>query len=228
MYYNNMKKIIIYTLLLAATVSQAFAQKDAQARVILDAMSKKYHTYTTIKSDFTFTIEDQQNNVQATQDGTLLIQAKTNKYKLTLYNEGSKTALQEEITSDGKNQWSYAAKDKEVQLNKAENSEEAFNPAQIFTIYEKGFKYLYTGDEIVKGHAYQVIELTPEQDKEFFKVRLWVDKEKKQLFSAMIFAKNGGRFIYTIKTFTPNVPATDADFTYNAKAHPGVEVVDLR
>ncbi len=223
-----MKKIILYTLLLTATINQAFAQKDAQARIILDAMSKKYHAYSTIKSDFTFTIQDQQNNTQGSQDGTLLIQAKTNKYKLTLYNEGSKTAVQEEITSDGKNQWTYTTKDKEVQLNKAENSEEAFNPAKIFTIYDKGFKYLYTGDATLKGHVYQVIELTPEQDKEFFKVRLWVDKVKKQLFSATIFDKSGGRFTYTIKTFTPNVPAPDAAFTYDAKAHPGIEVVDLR
>ena len=225
---RDMKKIIIYSLLLVAGIGQAFAQKDAQAKVILDAMSKKYHAYTNIKSDFTFVIQDQQNNVQQTQNGTLLIQAKTNKYKLTLYNEGSASTVQEEIISDGKNQWTYTPKDKEVQLNKAENSEAAFNPAQIFTIYEKGFKYIYNGDENVKGKLYQVIDLTPEQDKEFFKVRLYIDKVKKQLYSATIFDKNGGRFTYTIKTFTPNVPATDASFTYDAKAHPGIEVVDLR
>jgi len=222
-----MKKAIIYTLLCAATISQAFAQKDAQARAILNAMSKKYHAYTFIKSDFTFTIQDQQNNVQQTQDGTLLIQAKTNKYRLTLYNLGSKT-IQEEIISDGKNQWTYITKDKEVQLNKAENSEEAFNPAKIFTIYEKGFKYIYTGDETLKGHLCQVIDLTPEADKEFFKVRLWIDKVKKQLYGATIFDKNGGRFTYTIKTFTPNIPVTESTFTYDSKAHPGIEVVDLR
>ncbi|MGN6180587.1 MAG: LolA family protein [Mucilaginibacter sp.] len=222
-----MKKVLIYTLLFVATISQTFAQKDAQARSILNAMSKKYHAYTSIKSDFTFTVQDQQNNVQQTQDGTLLIQARTNKYKLTLYNLGAKT-VQEEITSDGKNQWTYITKDKEVQLNKAENSEEAFNPAKIFTIYEKGFKYIYTGDENLKGRLCQVIDLTPEADKEFFKVRLWIDKVKKQLYSATIFDKNGGRFTYTIKTFTPNVPVTENTFTYDSKAHPGIEVVDLR
>jgi len=223
-----MKKISIYILFLGATITQAFAQKDAQARVILNQMSQKYHAYSTIKSDFTFTIEDQQNNVQQNQDGTLLIQAKTNKYKLTLYDEGSKSSVQEEITSDGKNQWTYITKDKEVQLNKAENSESSFNPAQIFTIYEKGYKYLYTGNETVKGHVCQVIDLTPEDDKEFFKVRLWIDKVKKQLYSATIFDKNGGRFTYTIKTFTPNVPAPEGTFTYDSKTHPGIEVVDLR
>lgn len=223
-----MKKIIICTLLLTATMGQAFAQKDKQAKAILDAMSRKYHAYNSIRSDFTFTIQDQQNNVQQSQNGTLLIQAKSNKYKLTLYNEGSKTAVQEEITSDGKNQWTFTPKDKEVQLNKAENSEAAFNPAQIFTIYEKGFKYLYTGDETLKGHLCQVIELTPEQDKEFFKVRLWIDKVKKQLYSAMLFDKNGGRFTYTINTFTPNLPTPEGTFTYDSKAHPGIEVVDLR
>ncbi len=222
-----MKKIIIYTLLFSAAVSQAFAQKDKQAKVILDAMSAKYHAYTTIKSDFTFTIQDQQNNTVQSTNGTLLIQAKTNKYKLTLYNEGAKT-VQEEITSNGRDQWTYIPKDKEVQLNKAENSEAAFNPAQIFTIYDKGYKYLYVGAGTLQGRVCQIIDLTPEDDKEFFKVRLWVDKAKKELYSAMIFDKNGGRFTYTIKTFTPNVPAPEGTFSYDSKAHPGIEVVDLR
>jgi outer membrane lipoprotein-sorting protein len=223
-----MKKISIFFVLFAITITQAFAQKDAQARAILNRMSQKYHAYNTIKSDFTFVIEDQQNNEQQVQDGTLLIQAKTNKYKLTLYDEGSKTSVQEEIISDGKNQWTYITKDKEVQLNKAENSESSFNPAQIFTIYEKGYKYIYTGDETVKGRLCQVIDLTPEEDKEFFKIRLYIDKAKKQLFSATIFDKNGGRFTYTINTFTPNVPAPESTFIYDSKAHPGIEVVDLR
>jgi outer membrane lipoprotein-sorting protein len=224
-----MKKIIIYFILLIAGITQAFAQKDAQARAILNQVSQKYHAYTTIKSDFTFTMEDQQNNVQQSQEGTLIVQAKTNKYKLTLYNQGSKTSIQEELISDGKNQWTYITQDKEVQVSKVDNSNsEGFNPAQIFTLYEKGFKYLYTGDETLKGHLCQVIELTPEADKEFFKVRLWIDKAKKQIYSAMIFDKNGGRFTYTINSLIPNMQAPESLFTYDSKAHPGVELVDLR
>jgi len=223
-----MKKTIIYALLFIGISTQAFAQKDTEAKAILDKVSQKYHAYNIVKSDFTFTIEDQQNNVKQSQDGTLIVQAKTNKFKLTIYNEGAKTVGQE-IISDGKSQWTYLTKDKEVQLNKVDNSDEAFNPAQMFTLYEKGYKYLYDGDQTINGKVYQVIELTPEDTKkEFFKVRLMIDKVKKQVYSAMIFDKNGSRYTYTIRSFTPNVPVAESIFTYDSKSHPGVEVVDLR
>ena len=223
-----MKKTIIYALLFIGISTQAFAQKDTEAKAILDKVSQKYHAYNIVKSDFTFTIEDQQNNVKQSQDGTLIVQAKTNKFKLTIYNEGAKTVGQE-IISDGKSQWTYLTKDKEVQLNKVDNSDEAFNPAQMFTLYEKGYKYLYDGDQTINGKVYQVIELTPEDTKkEFFKVRLMIDKVKKQVYSAMIFDKNGSRYTYTIRSFTPNVPVAESIFTYESKSHPGVEVVDLR
>ena len=223
-----MKKIIIYSLLFIGISTQAFAQKDAQAKVILDKVSQKYHAYNIVKSDFTFTIEDQQNNVKQSQDGTLIVQAKTNKFKLTIFDEGAKTVGQE-IISDGKNQWTYLTKDKEVQLNKVDNSDEGFNPAQMFTLYEKGYKYLYDGEQTLNGKAYQVIELTPEDTKkEFFKVRLMIDKVKKQVYSAMIYDKNGSRYTYTIRSFAPDAQIPESTFTYDSKSHPGIEVVDLR
>lgn len=223
-----MKKIIVYSLLFIGISTQAFAQKDAEAKAILDKVSQKYHAYNIVKSDFTFTIEDQQNNVKQSQEGTLIVQAKTNKFKLTIYNEGAKTVGQE-IISDGKSQWTYLTKDKEVQLNKVDNSDEAFNPAQMFTLYEKGYKYLYDGDQTMNGKVYQVIELTPEDTKKaFFKVRLMIDKVKKQVYSALIYDKNGSRYTYTIHSFTPNVPVSENTFTYDSKSHPGIEVVDLR
>ena len=223
-----MKKITIFLLLTTATISQSFAQKDAEARAILNKVSQKYHAYNIIKSDFSFDIEDQQSHIEQTQQGTLIVQAKTNKYKLILYDQGSNTSVGQEMISNGTDQWTYLAKDKEVQLNKADNGDEGFNPAKIFTIYEKGYKYIYTGDETLKGHVCQVIDLTPEGDKEFFKIRLWIDKAKKEIYSALIFDKNGGRFTYTIHSFTPDAQVPEIAFTYNSKEHPGVEVVDLR
>lgn len=218
----------MYALLFIGITSQAFAQKDAQAKAILDKVSQKYHAYNIVKSDFTFTINDQQNNVQQSQDGTLIVQAKTNKYKLTLYGQNAKS-VEQEITSDGKSQWTYLAKDKEVQLNKVDNSDEGFNPAQMFTLYEKGYKYLYNGDQVINGKTYQVIDLTPDDAKKsFFKVRLLIDKAKKQLFNALIFDKNGSHYSYTINSVIPNINVPETTFTYDAKAHPGVEVVDLR
>lgn len=225
-----MKKIIAYTILAISTYSTDFAQKDSQAKAILNQVSQKYRSYDVIKTDFTFSLNNQQANIKETQTGTLISKAKTGKYRVTLYNSAAKPEVDKEILSDGKNQWTYLKKDKEVQVSDADKGGDGLNnPAQIFTMYEKGFKYLYTGEQKIAGKAYQNIELTPEDDKKaIFKVKLTIDKVKKQLYSALLFDKNGNRYTYTVRTFTPNVPAPDATFAWDAKGHPGVEVVDLR
>ena len=224
-----MKTSILYILLFFVTTS-AFAQKDVQAKAILSPLSQKYKSYNAIKSDFTFTLDNAQDNMKASQNGTLIVEPKTNKFRITLYSQNSaKANIEQEIISDGKSQWTYNKKDKEVQQTNADKSSDGFNPAQLFTIYEHGYKYLYTGDQKMAGKTYQVIDLSPESDKnQYFKIRLMIDKVKKQIYSAMIFDKNGSKYNYVITSFTPNEPVTTDTFTFDTKAHPGVEVVDLR
>ena len=225
---TNMKRLFIYIVLSTLTVATAFAQKDADAKVILNKLSKQYRSYDAVKTDFTLTIDNQQAGVKETQTGTLISRSKTNKYKVTLYASGKKTVTQD-IISDGKNQWTFLKDANEVQLSAADNSEEGFNPAKIFTMYEKGYKYIYTGQQKIAGKIYQVVDLTPEDSKKsFFKVRLMIDKVKNQLYSAQIFDKNGSTYTYALRTFTPNYKVAETAFVFDKKAYPGVEVVDLR
>lgn len=223
-----MKKILVYCLLTGLTISTAFAQKDVDAKKILNQVSAKYRSYNVVKADFTFTYEDKQASTKDSQSGTLISKSKTNKYRVSIYSPDNSTTEQE-IISDGKTQWTYIKKDKEVEISDVDNSSESLNPAQIFTIYEKGYKYVYNGDEKVDGKTYQVIDLTPEDEKKpFFKIRLSIDKAKKQIYSAMIFDKNGSRYTYIVRSFTPNVKVPETTFTFDKKDHPGVELVDLR
>jgi outer membrane lipoprotein-sorting protein len=223
-----MKKLFIYIALSTLTAVSAFAQKDADAKLILNKLSKQYRSYDAVKTDFTLLVDNPQANIKQTQTGTLISRSKTNKYKVTLYAAGSRSVTQD-IISDGKNQWTYLKDANEVQLSAADNSEEGFNPARIFTLYESGYKYIYTGQQKIAGKTYQVIDLTPiDSKKTFFKVRLMIDKVKNQLYSAQIFDKNGSKYTYTLRSFTPNYKAAESAFTFDKKTYPGVEVVDLR
>jgi outer membrane lipoprotein-sorting protein len=223
-----MKKLFIYIALSTLTAVSAFAQKDADAKLILNKLSKHYRSYDAVKTDFSLLVDNPQANIKQIQTGTLISRSKTNKYKVTLYAAGSRSVTQD-IISDGKNQWTYLKDANEVQLSAADNSEEGFNPARIFTMYESGYKYIYTGQQKIAGKTYQVIDLTPvDSKKTFFKVRLMIDKLKNQLYSAQIFDKNGSKYTYTLRSFTPNYKATESAFTFDKKTYPGVEVVDLR
>ena len=222
-----MKKLIIYAALLLSSVN-VFAQKDGEAKKILDAVATKYRSFTTIKTDFVFTVDNQQAGIRQSQNGTLITQPKANRFKITLYKPGS-SDLQQEIISNGKTQWTYLKAEKEVTVNDAKAGADSFNPAQLFTLYQKGYKYLFTGTNKINGKLYQVVDLTPEDSKaSFFKIRLTVDKVSRQIYSATIFDNTGGKYTYTLRGAATAAQAPESTFAFDAKAYPGVEVVDLR
>ena len=216
-----MKKLIIALIVLGTLGFTANAQTDAKAKEILAAVSKKYRSYDIVKTDFSFTLNNAKAKVKETQQGTLYVKANANKYKVAMTNQ--------DLISDGKVQWTYLKNDQEVQISNVDNSGDAINPAKIFTIYEKGFKYLYTGETKVGTKVYQMIDLSPTDiKKSVFKVRLSIDKASKQIANVVIFEKNGNTYTYNVKTFTPNVKVPETTFAFDAKKYPGVEVIDLR
>ena len=216
-----MKKLLIGALIIIGSGLTAFAQSEVKAKEILAEVSKKYRTYDVIKTEFSYTLENPQAKIKETQSGTLFVRSKVNKYKVILKGQ--------ELISDGKNQWTYLKADKEVQLSEVDNSSDALNPAKIFTIYEKGFKSVYTNDNKLNGKTLHNIDLTPiDSKRSFFKVRLQIEKLTKQITNAVIFDKNGNKYTYTIKTFMPNVKVPESTFAFDSKLYPGVELVDLR
>lgn len=216
-----MKKLFIAAFLVLGSMMSVMAQSEAKAKAILAEVSKKYRSYDVIKTEFSYTLENPEAKIKEVQAGTLFVKSKLNKYKVILKGQ--------ELISDGKSQWTYLRADKEVQVSEVDNSADALNPAKLFTIYEKGFKSLYTNDTKVNGKMVHNIDLSPTDTKRsFFKVKLQIDKLNKQIVNAIIFDKNGNRYTYSIKTFTPNIKVPESTFAFDAKLYPGVEVVDLR
>ncbi|TKC65517.1 outer membrane lipoprotein carrier protein LolA [Pedobacter hiemivivus] len=215
-----MKKIVLLLMVTLGYIHVVNAQTDAKAKAILNDVSKKYRSHDVVKADFSLIIDNQQANAKDTQQGTLYVKANANKYKVSMTTQ--------DMISDGKTLWTYLKEEKEVQVTNA-NSDDSLNPAKIFTIYEKGFKYLYTGDKKVGTKVYQMIDLTPtDVNKSYFKIRLTIDKAAKQIASALILEKNGNKYTYTVKSFVANAKVPESTFTFDAKKYPGVEVVDLR
>lgn len=215
-----MKKIsIVIGLLFSFVLISNAQQNDPKATQILNGVSAKYKSYSAVKADFTIKVENSQSKTSDTQNGTLYL--KGNKYKVILKNQ--------EVISDNKTVWTFIKDANEVQVNDYEPDENSITPSQIFTIYEKNFLYAFTEEKTVNGKVLQYIELTPvDKTKPYFKIRLGIDKTAKTVQNAVVFDKNGNRYTYEIKAFTPNPALDDSFFTFDTKTHPGVEVVDLR
>jgi outer membrane lipoprotein-sorting protein len=86
-------------------------------------------------------------------------------------------------------------------------------------------------NEDVKGGGKKVqqIELTPiDKSKPFFKVLLNIDKKSQTISSTKIYEKTGNIYMYEISNMNTTSMVSDAQFLFDAKKYPGVEVVDLR
>ena len=192
--------------------------QDPKAKAILDELGRKTKAYTSIKADFTVVIQSRDKSKQPdSQKGSLVL--KGSNYNLTLKGQ--------EIISDGKNSWTYLKDNNEVQVNEVDPKDnENVSPTTIFTIYEKGYKYQFVSE----SGSTQVINLYPinPEKKKFHTIKLEIDKVKKQLSSFTVLMKDGSSMVYSITAFVTNQEVAASLFTFDAKKHPGVEVVDLR
>ncbi len=214
-----MKKFLLSTSALLFLSIFVWAQTDKKAKDILSGVSAKYKSYKSLKADFTYTLDNPQEKIKESQSGSIVLMG--NKYRITIAGQ--------EIISDGKTSWTYSKEMNEVQVNTVDPNEEGIKPSEIFTMYENGFLYRFVSEKVVGGKTEQSIELTPaDKSKDFFKIVLTIDKHAKQIMKTVIFDKNGNRYTYAIKTFTPNPAVNDAYFSFDAKKYPGIEVVDLR
>jgi len=195
------------------------AQYDPKALEILDAMSKKYQSMSAFKADFSYSLESPGSGVNETYSGNIIIQKE--KFRLTM---GS-----QEIINDGNVVYTYMKDANEVNISDYEPEEGEITPTEIYTIYKKGFKYTLI-EEIKDGTGiYQVVDLVPEdKTKQFFKIRITVNKADRNVRSWKIFEKNGNRYTYEIKNLQANFPVTDASFKFDKSKYKGVQVVDLR
>lgn len=189
--------------------------KDAKAIALLDEVSSKAKSYKSIKVDFSFTMENPKAKIKEEKTGSLLISG--DKYRMT--------AAGQTVICDGTTIWTYIKESNEVQINTLENKDEALTPSKLLTSYNANYK-----SKIVKSSdpAAEAVELIPNSSKTFTKAILGIDKSKKQVKSFTLFDKSGNTFTYSIKSYQTDQAVTPADFVFDAKKFPGVEVIDMR
>jgi len=133
------------------------------------------------------------------------------------------------VFCDSKSIWIYIKESNEVTISTYDEKELGFSPSQVFTMYDKGFLYNYTGDEVVAGKSCNVCELTPiNKANNFFKVKLFIDKTLGTLAKSVLYEKSGAIHTYELTTQTPNTALTDLFFTFDKTKYPKVSIVDTR
>jgi outer membrane lipoprotein carrier protein len=215
-----MKKTLVLIVNLLVITNLTMAQKDKKATAILDEMSKKYQTMKSFSAAFTYGIEGTNAKMTESYKGDVTI--KGAKFRLKMAGQ--------EVFANGKDMYSYVKETNECSVTEFNPNEmDALSPTKIYTIYKKGYKYVFL-EEVKEGSQfYEIVELSPEDKlSKVAKVQIKIDKKDKSVKSWKVWDKNGKRTVFRVDRFSPNAPADDKIFTFDKKKYPGVEVVDLR
>ena len=182
-----MKKNCLFAVILFFILHSTIAQKDPKATEILDQLSSKTKAYTSIQADFKMSVTS--DDVTEEQKGKIILMGE--KYKYTVFG----------ITKicDGINIAEIVPMDEEIILTKVkQNDPDEINPKNLFTIYEKGFKYRYIKEVTEGGKKLHMIELYPDGKTEnaYRRITLYITVDNTELHKAELFAKT------TNKVFT--------------------------
>ena len=213
-----MKKILLFIIAGVISIYTIAQQHDNKAKAILDKVTKKTESYSSMKIDFTYTIENKSADIYESKEGTIVLMG--NKFRLNIAGQL--------VISDGMTVWTYLAEAEEVQLNSVEEDDESINLNKILTSYSKDYKSRFIKSTVEDGINVQVIDLVPTEGKSYFKVRLVIDENKSQILKSTIYDKNGSTYTYKINKFEVNPVVSEKDFTFNSAEYPDVEVIDMR
>lgn len=218
-----MKKLYFELFLLLTTINVVTAQppvgmgqSDPAAKKVLDGVSTRFKSFKSVTAKFILKIENGAGKKLGAKSGTVFM--KGTKYRVSVTGQ--------EIFCDGSNVWTFDKASNEVTISKLDPTNNTITPQKLFTnFYDKDFLYKLNGE--TKG--IQEVELTPiDKSKPFHKVLVGINKASQTINSTKVFEKTGNRYTYTVSSMNNTTTVADAQFVFDQKKYPGVEVVDLR
>ena len=215
---NRILLLVVFSTSIAIAL-QAQKPADKSADKLLNLISTRYKNFKTIKADFIYSIESKAENISEKQKGSIYV--KGNKFRLDIADQV--------IMCDNKTVWTYSKEVNEVQVNNYDPKKAPIRLDDIFTMYDKGFlsKILDTKKEGKSDIV--LVELTPkDKKKNFFKIKLTIDKTNQTIIKSQVFDKSGTIHTYLVTNQFPNIKLEDKFFVFDVKKYPKCEVIDLR
>ena len=196
------------------TFMVGIAQAQTMASELVKNTVDKINKHKNVEFVFDYDMSNETIAVTESASGTAYMQGDA--YKLEI--EG------QQIISDGKTMWIYLPDSEEVMVSNPSNDENIITPIKMLTTYDKDYamKYAKSNEKGIK-----VVEMSNPKG-EFSEVTLKINEAKLEIVSATISNRSGDSFTIKIKktVFDQNLDAKF--FTFDEKAHPKVDVIDMR
>lgn len=130
---------------------------------------------------------------------------------------------------DGRTQWALTKRSGEVYLSEPTDEElQSINPYTFLDLYKSGYKATQRAATYEGKPCQEVRLVSTSKGVAIAEMRIIIDPATHHPRSIRMRQRGGNWFRLRIKALTATKARPDAFFRYNGKAHPEVEVIDLR
>ena len=205
-----MKNVLLICICLFGLALPLSAQK-VDAKDILDRTATAFRQAGGIQADFTVQTYAK-SNLQGSSTGAIRLKGE----KFLLDADGVKTWF------DGRTQWSYLTNSTPEEL-------QSINPYALLSIYKQGYHMkLGKADTYGGKPAYEVILTASNRKQDLQCVIIYVTKDTLQPLCISMTQKGGNSVAIRITSYKTGESYNDNLFTFDKKAYPTAEVIDLR
>ena len=204
------KKNFIACLFLLFATQAVSAQNNADAliRVLVDQIK----SHDNVEMAFNYQLSPDGKTLGDSQKGHAWLQGEAYKIEMS----------EQQSISDGKSIWTYLIDEEEVMISTTEGTDNT--PLKLLTSLDKSYAATLTGID-AQGNA--TIELANPKG-QYKRVSLKIDTKKTSLKSVDIYMDDGSKLVINVEEMKFDQKLDDKFFTFDAKKHPNVDVIDMR
>ena len=207
-----MKKIvwICFVFLVSFTL---MGQSPEVAKKLLDDVSETIASFENLSFDFSYVLENRQENIRQETTGSATI--KGDQYKISF--------LGNEQLFDGEKTYTIIPENEEITISSPDDdSGFGINPSELLVFYKTGYAYQWDIKQNVKGRPIQFIKLIPnEENREVKYLLLGIDMRTKVIYRLIEIGNSETRTTLTLENLRTNIPLNSDFFTFDDSKYPG-------
>jgi len=186
--------------------------KPRSGKKLLDDVSETIASLENLSFDFSYVLENRQENIRQETTGSATI--KGDQYKISF--------LGNEQLFDGEKTYTIIPENEEITISSPDDdSGFGINPSELLVFYKTGYAYQWDIKQNVKGRPIQFIKLIPnEENREVKYLLLGIDMRTKVIYRLIEIGNSETRTTLTLKNLRTNIPLNSDFFTFDDSKYP--------
>ncbi|MDA9602581.1 outer membrane lipoprotein carrier protein LolA [Flavobacteriaceae bacterium] len=194
------------------------AQTPEAAKKLLDEVSKTISGFQNLTFDFTYVLENRQENIRQETKGSATISGDF--YKLNF--------LGNEQLFDGEKTYTIIPENEEITISSLEDDNDfGINPSKLLVFYREGYAFQWDIKQNVKNRIIQFIKLIPiEENKDLKYLLLGIDLKTKTIYRLIEITTSQTRTTLTLKNLKTNMTLRSDFFDFDVSKYPDYYIND--